>query len=63
MWTDYGSNGFDESRSKCEHFRDAWFRLMEAMPELREAFALGDRVIVAGRDDRSRNRYRQESSQ
>jgi len=30
-------------------FSAAYFRLLEALPDLREAFAVGDRVIVAGR--------------
>ena len=28
---------------------EAWFKLMEAIPELKEVFALGDKVLVAGR--------------
>jgi Ca-activated chloride channel family protein len=34
---------------KVHAFSDAYFRLMEAIPELREVFALGDKVIVQGR--------------
>lgn len=35
---------------KVRAFSDAYFKLMDAIPELRDAFALGDRVIVAGRE-------------
>ncbi len=30
-------------------FSEGWFKLVEAIPELKEVFALGDKVIVAGR--------------
>jgi hypothetical protein len=30
-------------------FSSAWFKLIEALPELREAFALGDKVVVVGK--------------
>ena len=35
--------------TKVRAYSDAWFKLIEAIPELREAFALGDRVVIAGR--------------
>jgi Ca-activated chloride channel family protein len=35
--------------TKVLAYSDAWFRLVEAIPELREAFALGDKVTVAGK--------------
>jgi hypothetical protein len=35
---------------KIRAFSDAWFKLIEAIPELKEVFALGDKVIVVGRD-------------
>jgi hypothetical protein len=34
---------------KVRAFSEAWFKLIETIPELKEAFALGDKVIVAGR--------------
>ena len=30
-------------------FSDAYFKLIEMVPDLREAFTVGERVIVAGR--------------
>lgn len=35
---------------KVRAFSEAWFKLIDALPELKEVFALGDRVLVAGRD-------------
>ena len=35
--------------TKVRAFSEAYFKLIEAIPELREAFALGDKVIVAGK--------------
>ena len=35
--------------TRVRAYSEAYFRLIEAMPELREAFALGDEVIVAGK--------------
>jgi hypothetical protein len=48
VWTD---TGFKESmqRVKIRAYSSAYFRLLEIFPDLREAFALGDKVIVAGR--------------
>jgi Ca-activated chloride channel family protein len=41
----------DSARTvKIRAFSDAWFKLIEAIPELKEIFALGDKVIVAGRE-------------
>ena len=37
------------SVTKVRAFSSAWFKLVEALPELREAFALGDKVVVAGK--------------
>jgi hypothetical protein len=34
---------------RIQVYSEAWFALAERIPALREAFALGDRVIVAGR--------------
>jgi hypothetical protein len=36
-------------RVKVRAYSAAWFRLVDLLPELREAFAIGDRVVVAGR--------------
>jgi hypothetical protein len=30
-------------------FSDAYFKLIEMLPDLREAFSIGERVIIAGR--------------
>jgi Ca-activated chloride channel family protein len=35
---------------KVKAYSDAYFKLIDAIPELREIFALGDKVKVAGRD-------------
>jgi hypothetical protein len=37
---------------KVKAFSEAYFKLMETIPELKEVFALGDKVVVAGRDVR-----------
>jgi Ca-activated chloride channel family protein len=34
---------------KVRAFSDAYFRIMDAIPDLREVFSLGDKVLVAGR--------------
>jgi Ca-activated chloride channel family protein len=48
-WTD--SRPIDSAKiMKVKSFSDAYFRIMDAIPELREVFALGDKVVVAGRD-------------
>jgi hypothetical protein len=48
VWTDVGHvKGSDVVRVRP--FGAAYFRLLELVPELREAFAIGDRVLVAGR--------------
>ena len=48
-WTDIKKT--DASRIvKVKAFSSAYFKLMEQIPELREVFALGDKVIVSGRD-------------
>ncbi|HLE56167.1 MAG TPA: hypothetical protein VJB15_03725, partial [Rhodothermia bacterium] len=48
VWTDAGLKDSME-RVKVRPYSSAYFRLLETFPELREAFALGDKVIVAGR--------------
>ena len=48
VWTDTSLKD-SMQRIKVRAYSAAWFRLVELLPELREAFALGDRVIVAGR--------------
>ena len=47
VWTDTGLKD-SMQRVKVRAYSAAWFRLVDLLPELREAFALG-RVIVAGR--------------
>jgi Ca-activated chloride channel family protein len=35
---------------KVKSFSEAYFKIIDAIPELREVFALGDKVVVTGRD-------------
>ena len=37
------------SRIKIRAYSPAYFRILDVLPELRESFALGDKVIIAGR--------------
>jgi Ca-activated chloride channel family protein len=48
VWTDvrYKKNG---TVLQVKPFSDAYFKLIEIVPDLREAFSVGERVIVAGR--------------
>ena len=47
-WTD--SRKFDSTKVvKIKSFSNAYFELMDAIPELRDVFALGDKVKVTGR--------------
>ena len=48
VWTDIR---FKQSGTvlRVKPFSDAYFKLLEMMPELREVFAVGERVIVSGR--------------
>jgi Ca-activated chloride channel family protein len=48
VWTDTHVKD-SMQRVKVRPYSSAWFRLIELLPELREPFALGDRVVVAGR--------------
>lgn len=48
-WTELRNN--DSTRVvKVKAFSEAYFKIMEQIPELREVFALGDKVLVSGRD-------------
>jgi Ca-activated chloride channel family protein len=49
VWTDvrYKKSG---TVLQIKPFSDAYFKLIEMMPDLREPFSIGERVIVAGRD-------------
>ena len=49
IWTDvrYRKSG---AVLRVKPFSDAYFKLIELVPELRESFSVGERVIVAGRD-------------
>ena len=49
VWTDVLLKP-DTRRLAVAPFSPAYFAVLELVPELREAFALGDRVIVAGRE-------------
>jgi Ca-activated chloride channel homolog len=48
VWTDvrYKNSG---TVLRVKPFSDAYFKLIEMVPDLREAFSVGERVIVAGR--------------
>jgi hypothetical protein len=48
VWTDvrYKNSG---TVLRVKPFSDAYFKLIEIVPDLREAFSVGERVIVAGR--------------
>jgi Ca-activated chloride channel family protein len=48
VWTDvrYKKTG---TVLRVQPFSDAYFKLIELVPDLREAFSVGERVIVAGR--------------
>jgi len=48
VWTDTGLKD-SKSRLKIRAYSPAYFKILDVLPELREPFALGDRVIVAGR--------------
>ncbi|HEU4748603.1 MAG TPA: VIT domain-containing protein [Gemmatimonadaceae bacterium] len=48
VWTD-ASFRKDAPVLRVKAFSDAYFRLIDALPELREAFAFSERLIVAGR--------------
>jgi hypothetical protein len=48
VWTDaQGADSLPVVRVRA--FSDGYFQLLELLPELREAFALGERVRVRGR--------------
>jgi len=48
VWTD-ASFRKEAPVLRVKAFSDAYFRLVDAMPELREAFAFSERLIIAGR--------------
>ena len=48
VWTDTGFKD-SMSRIKVRAYSSAYFRILDVLPELREPFALGDKVIIAGR--------------
>jgi hypothetical protein len=48
VWTDARYEA-DMPKTTIKPFSKAYFDLIEQLPELRPAFALGERVIVAGR--------------
>jgi len=47
-WVDTGKRDSMQV-TKVRAFSEAYFKLIEAIPELREIFALGDKITVAGR--------------
>ena len=48
VWTDTRSDTITD-RVRVRAFSAAWFDILRLMPELRDVFALGERVVVAGR--------------
>ena len=48
-WVD-SRRGDSANVVKVRAFSEAWFKLIDALPELKEVFALGERVLVTGRD-------------
>jgi len=48
VWTDTGLKD-TVARIKVRPYSAAYFKILELLPDLRETFALGERVIVAGR--------------
>jgi hypothetical protein len=48
VWTDTALKD-STARVKVRAYSAAYFRILDLLPELRESFALGERVIVAGR--------------
>ena len=48
IWTDTQYKG-SGTVLRVKPFSDAYFKVIELQPDLRDAFAVGDRVIVAGR--------------
>ena len=48
VWTDSRLTG-RERRVAVKPYSEAWFALVARIPELADAFALGERVVVAGR--------------
>ncbi|HRN52625.1 MAG TPA: hypothetical protein PK788_03970, partial [Gemmatimonadaceae bacterium] len=49
VWVDARTTAANARRVSVRVYSDAYFALMDSIPELREAFALGDRVEVRGR--------------
>ncbi|HEX2778708.1 MAG TPA: VIT domain-containing protein [Gemmatimonadaceae bacterium] len=52
-WTDLRADASDAAKVrvvKIRAYSDAWFALVRTIPELREALALGDQVLVYGRN-------------
>jgi Ca-activated chloride channel family protein len=47
-WTDTGLKE-SMSRIKVRAYSPAYFRILDVLPELREPFALGEKVVIAGR--------------
>ena len=48
VWTDAAAKD-SATRISVKPFSSAYFKLMETIPELREVFALGDKVVVSGK--------------
>src|SRR5690606_19899263 len=49
VWVDTRATAATVRHISVRAYSDAYFALMDSIPELREAFALGDRVKVRGR--------------
>ena len=49
VWTDTGYKP-STNKVRVKAFSEAYFSIVEGIPELKEVFALGEKVIVSGRD-------------
>jgi hypothetical protein len=49
VWTDL-RRAEPAKTVKVKSFSEAYFKLIEAIPELKEIFALGDKVVVTGKE-------------
>lgn len=49
VWTDVANSRKDSRLVRVQPFSELYFALMKEIPELREIFALGERVLVHGR--------------
>jgi Ca-activated chloride channel homolog len=50
VWTDVRYKGSSTTTLKVKAFSDAYFKILELEPDLRDAFSVGERAIIAGRN-------------